>query len=260
MKQKIKALFIDLEGTLYFKSKQIEGADNTIKLLRQKGFILRFLTNTDSKSTHSIVKDLEDMGLDIHEEEIFTPITALRQFIKQNEGKKFHMLLSNELKNEFIKDISSDVYVDYVVVGDFRDAVSYESLNKAFQYIMEGAEIIALQKGKYFIRSNGYNIDTGAFVSLFEYASGKTAHVLGKPSVEFFNLALQNIGYQSSETAIIGDDITTDIVGARRCKSLPILVRTGKFNHITLEQSTEKPEYIVESIADIPKILEVYSL
>jgi ribonucleotide monophosphatase NagD (HAD superfamily) len=83
---------------------------------------------------------------------------------------------------------------------------------------------VALQKGRYFVREEGYFLDTGAFVAMLEYSSGKTARVLGKPSQEFFHLALSHVGCTPAEAAIVGDDINTDIAGAARTGALGVLV------------------------------------
>ena len=115
----------------------------------------------------------------------------MKLFAKQHYGKKFHLLLSTDLVNDLLNSgVTSEDRADYVVVGDMRECVDYPLLDKAFRIVMSGAEIIAMQKGRYSVGADGYHIDTGAFVKLLEYATGKEAIVLGKPSREFFGLAL----------------------------------------------------------------------
>ena len=54
---------------------------------------------------------------------------------------------------------------------------------------------------------------------------------------------------------IVGDDISTDILGAGIIGSRSILVCTGKFNENDLTMSNEKPDLIVDSVTDLPNIL-----
>lgn len=253
---KTRALLLDLDGTLYFKGAQISGANDVIGELRRKGFILRFLTNTDSCSATTLQLKVEQIGLAIDADEIFTPVTALQQFLRHNPGKNCLFLLSDELTAEFEHRRGRGDRVDYVVVGDFRQSVSYETLNTAFRHIMAGADIIALQKGRFFLNSTGVNLDTGAFVSLLEYASGKTACVLGKPAPEFFNFALDQIGYRADEVAIIGDDLSTDILGAKQIGATAILVRTGKYDAEALIQSNVQPDHVIDSVANLLKLMD----
>ncbi|GAA0389516.1 hypothetical protein GCM10009541_35780 [Micromonospora gifhornensis] len=46
----IRAVLLDLEGTLYANRRVIGGASDAIAELRERGLGVRFLTNTDSKT------------------------------------------------------------------------------------------------------------------------------------------------------------------------------------------------------------------
>lgn len=251
----LRALFIDLEGTLYFKGKQIPGAQTAIEELDRMGIQLRFLTNTDSKSTRNIHTYLRDMHLFVPEGAIFSAADAALEFLESHGAKRCHCLLSDELASTFAPYIGKRGPVDYVVIGDVQQVVSYDALDMAFRYIMSGAEILALQKGRYFVREDGYHLDTGAFVQLFEYASGKAARVLGKPSPGFFGAVMKQVGCAPTEVAVVGDDITTDLIGAKASGAWGILVRTGKFSCEALQESVVQPDVVVPSIAELPLAL-----
>jgi HAD superfamily hydrolase (TIGR01458 family) len=252
----VRVLLIDLDGTLYFRGRKIPGADQAIDDLRRRGFVLRFLSNTDSKSVPSIVRNVRSLGLPLSEEEVFSPAMALKLFAAQQPGKKFHLLLSSDLVSDLRRSgITSADVADYVVVGDVRECADYEMLDRAFRIIMSGAQIIGMQQGRYSVGPDGYHIDTGAFVRLLEYASGKEAIMLGKPSQEFFGLALQSCTCSPDEAAVVGDDVSTDIAGARAIGSLAILVRTGKAADMNTRPGDDVPDIIIDSIADLPRVL-----
>lgn len=251
----VRALLLDLDGTLYFRGEPIPHADQATAALREMGFQLRFLTNTDSKTASTLRRELGEMGLAVAEAEIFSAATAALRFLQERPGKRYYCLVSQELTAAFAPFHAAEGAVDYVVVGDFRDSVSYDLLNTAFRHVMAGAEIVALQKGRYFVSNEGYNLDTGAFVQLLEYSSGKTARVLGKPSAEFFSLVLEQMACSPEQVVVVGDDVTTDIVGARAVGASSVLVRTGKYADEALERSPIKPDYVVDSIVDVPQLL-----
>ena len=107
-----------------------------------------------------------------------------------------------------------------------------------------------MQKGRYFYDSTGKNLDTGAFVAMMEYATGKSSKVLGKPSESFFNMLLQDLKLKPSEIIIIGDDISTDIVGANNIGAMGVLVKTGKYmDQIKLDVAI--PDLVLDSVADL---------
>ncbi len=145
--------------------------------------------------------------------------------------------------------------MDYVIIGDAGDKLTYASLNRAFRHLNRGAELIALEKDRYWMAPDGLSLSAGPFIEALEFATGKTAVVMGKPSLTFFELALNDMGLRAQETAMIGDDIITDIGGAQCAGMKGILVRTGKFSEENLSQVEIAPEYIINSIADLKKII-----
>jgi ribonucleotide monophosphatase NagD (HAD superfamily) len=55
---------------------------------------------------------------------------------------------------------------------------------------------------------------------------------------------------------MVGDDLETDVVGARGLGMRAVLVRTGKFRPDAVETARIKPDGIVSSIAHLPEWLE----
>ena len=91
-------------------------------------------------------------------------------------------------------------------------------LNQAFNYVMNGAEILALHLGKYYKVDSGLRLDSGSIVKALEYATAKAAIVVGKPSIKFFKAALDDLNLDPNEVLMIGDDLDNDIYGAKRIK------------------------------------------
>ena len=92
-------------------------------------------------------------------------------------------------------------------------------------------------------------------MSALEYAAGIEAVVIGKPSPRFFKFAVSDMGFEPDEVAMIGDDIESDVGGAQRAGLRGVLVRTGKYRQRLVEKSTVVPDMIIESIADLPRLL-----
>jgi HAD superfamily hydrolase (TIGR01458 family) len=253
---RIKAVLLDLDCTIYFDGAPIPGASDALDRLAALGVSTLFLTNTDSKSPQAIRRGLLPMGLDIPESQLFTPASAALTYLGQRPGARCFGLLSPDLAGLLAPHLVEDGPVDHVIVGDSREFATYDRLNTAFRHIKAGAEILALQKGRYFIRGGNYNLDTGAFVTLLEFASGKNARVLGKPSPDFFRLALDTLGCAPHEAVVAGDDISTDIAGAKAIGAFSVLVRTGKYSLGRRDADAPQPDLVLDSIADLPATLE----
>ena len=67
-------------------------------------------------------------------------------------------------------------------------------------------------------------------------------------------LAVRHLGCPPGMIYMVGDDIDADICGAKNANINAILVKTGKFNEDLLSHSKIQPDYIIESIADLPRI------
>ena len=143
-----------------------------------------------------------------------------------------------------------------MIVGDLGERFDYAVLNRAFRLIVDGgAQLVALQRNRYWLRGDGLSLDVGPFVAALEYAADVEAVVVGKPAAAFFLLALSQLGADPAEAAMVGDDVESDIGGAVRAGLRGVLVRTGKFREETLAAADPPPTDIVASIADVPALL-----
>jgi ribonucleotide monophosphatase NagD (HAD superfamily) len=99
--------------------------------------------------------------------------------------------------------------------------------------------------------------DLGAFVSALEYASNKSAAVIGKPNANLFKLAVRSWTVSKSSVYVVGDDLDGDVLGAQNAGMKSILVKTGKFREENLENSKIVPDYIINSIADLSGLIQL---
>ena len=94
-------------------------------------------------------------------------------------------------------------------------------------------------------------IARGRSIVALEYATGTLAEVVGKPSPDFFEMALAELRASPDETAMIGDDINSDVGGAQNVDMMGVLVKTGKYREDVVEYSNVIPDLILESIAEL---------
>ncbi|MDQ7055611.1 MAG: TIGR01458 family HAD-type hydrolase [Persephonella sp.] len=241
---KIKGFLLDLDGVLYIIDRPVPGASETLKKLK-KIFTVRFITNTTTKPRRLVYQKLKNMGFEVREEEIFSALEATKQFLKEDDGGAFLILTDEALED--MKDIRKEP-VRYVVVGDARENFTYSNMNRAFRYLMEGAELVAAAKNRYFRDRDGkLSMDCGGFVVALEFATGKRQKLIGKPNKDFFLLAVKTMGLKPEEVAVVGDDIESDVKGGMDAGLKGILVKTGKFTPEDLKKGI-KPDLIVEDI------------
>lgn len=248
----VEAFLIDLDGVLYVDKTPIPGAKEALAQLEEMGYRRRFVSNTTSKSRGALAGFLGALGFEISREEIITPAVAAAALLRSGKERCF-LLTAPEVRKDFEEAgvAFAEEGVERVVVGDAEADFTYDRLNRAFRLVMEGARIIALEKDRYWMGAGGLNLAAGPFVAALEYASGREAEVVGKPSAEFFALALRDLGASPEEAAMIGDDISSDVGGAKNAGMTGILVRTGKYREEAVAMSGISPDLIVGSIAEL---------
>lgn len=249
----IKGILFDINGVFHIDNQPLDGVIEVIKQVKAE-LPCRFVTNTTTKSRQAFYQSLVDMKLPIEESEIISAPYAAVLYLRQLDSPSCHLLLSESVKSDFAEFEQCDTHPDVVVVGDIGDRWNYEIMNRVFKMLNNGAELIALHKGKYW-QAEGLQLDIGAFVTGLEYASGKTATIVGKPSASFFELALGELELSAEDVIMVGDDIDSDVGGAKRVGMKGILVKTGKYRAELADNSDVEPDRILESVVDIAEIL-----
>lgn len=253
----IQGFLIDLDGVLYVGNRAVDGAQDAIGFLRETGYPFRCVSNTTRKSRHSVASHLSSLGFEIPENHIFTPPLAAIAYMKKTGRTGYYLLATGDVDTDFeeIKKTGPGTKPDWVIIGDAGDKVTYDSMNTAFRFLMDGAELLALENDRYWMAESGLSLSAGPIVKALEYATGKSAAVMGKPSQTFFNLALEDMHLLPGQVAMIGDDIITDIGGAYHAGMKGILVRTGKFRSDSVDAADIKPACIIDSISRIQDVI-----
>jgi HAD superfamily hydrolase (TIGR01458 family) len=253
----IEGLLLDLSGVVYVQDEAVPGAAEALTKLRDRGLPIRLVTNTTMRPRRSILERLERLGIEADPAELITPATLAARRCAEAGYESVSLVVLDELREDLEGLEEADGTVDAVIVGDLGDRWDYEVLNQAFRKLMDGAELIALQKNRYWETSNGLSLDAGPFVSALEYATGREAEVMGKPSDAFFQLALSDLGVVADRAAMVGDDVEADVGGAMDAGLAGILVRTGKYREELVRESGIQPTATVDSIADVPGLLSI---
>ena len=252
--RKAKGFLFDLDGVFYQSGKPLPGAIDALSYLRKSNLPFRFLTNTTTKNRHTLQENLTNIGLACIENEIISAGFAGIDFLRKKGSPSCRFFITENLKQDYIEFEEDLENPEVIVIGDF-DEWTYDLLNEAFYHVMNGAEIIALHKGKYYKVDSGLRLDAGGFVAALEFATGQKAHVVGKPNKAFFQCALDDLSLTPEDVVMFGDDLINDVQGAQNHRIPGILVKSGKYHEGMVESSGINPDGLIDSIADLPTIL-----
>lgn len=257
------AYLFDLDGTLYVGSDPVPGAAETLDRLRHRGVPFRFVTNTTTRPRAELADRLREFGIAASPEEIHTPIIAAAALLHElgcrtvapfSPVGSLHDLGAVTLVGG-VTGRAAAARPDAVLIGDLGERWSYTLMQEAFEYLLDGAALVALSRDRYFRREGGLALDAGPFVAGLEYAVGREATLVGKPSASFFHAAAAELGGPVG-VAMVGDDLWSDIRGAQQAGLAGWLVRTGKYRADVLRESGIVPDRIVNSVADVASPVE----
>lgn len=256
MQHPIKSILFDIDGTLVARGKVLPGACEAVNWVRQQGLAVRFLTNITGRDPEHIAAALKKQGLTIDGNEIQTATTACVEYLKLRPGRTCHLMIPPSVRHLFDGIPTDDHKPDVVVISDIGEQFNFRVLNQAFLMLRDGAELVVPQKGLFWFDHDGPKLDCGSFIVGLEAATGKTAIVTGKPTELFFQRALSNVSCSASEALIIGDDVGTDILGAKNIGAKSLLVGTGKYMRGAECTSSIRPDYFLPTLEGLSHLLE----
>jgi len=254
--KQIRGLLIDIDGTVTEAHNLVPGAPKALDLLRARKVPYRLVTNTTSKPRSAILTQMRSLELDIPADFVITAPIVGRDYLLERGLTRCYPLMKDSLREDFEGIEFVECSPQAVLVGDLGGELTYQALNSSFRFLLdENVAFITLARNRYYRGSDGLCLDVGATVAALEYATERTAVLVGKPASEFFLVACRSMGLAPEETIVIGDDLEADIGGALAAGCGGVLVRTGKFRPEQLENASVHPDRILDSLADLSELL-----
>lgn len=242
-----QAIFFDLSGVLYEGDSVFPGAVGAVQAALGEGKVVRYVTNTATRSEADIRSKLERLGFPVEDGQLYTAPRAARDYAAERNLRAL-CLVHPAILDSF-DDLATEEDPDCVILGDAREGLSYDALNRAFRVCMDGAPLIGIGRNKYFSADGQLMLDAGAFIAALEWAAGLEAVIMGKPSEAFFRQVVASSGCEAKDCLMIGDDVNGDVVGAINAGLQGCLVRTGKYRSSD-DDALPVSAQIVDSIAD----------
>lgn len=257
MNTKIPVL-IDFDGVIKLGNKIAGDAEEFFSFLKENEIPFFLISNSTLRTSEEMLEFVQKNGIraDIP---AMTAVDATLSYVRDNY-KKVSVYCRDHIKPLFAEFDENDD-PEAVVLGDIAEKWTYETMNKIFRKVWNGADIIAMHKNRYW-EPDGKTLtmDAGAFITAIEYAASKEAIVIGKPSPIYFQTALKQLGFKpDSEFFMIGDDVESDIEAAQKIGGKGILVYTGKTEY-PLKDDTINPDFEAMNLNEILRIIKKFQI
>ncbi len=200
---------LDLDGVIWTGTDPIPGADEAVKLLRDQGRDVVFVTNNSFATIAEQERKLASFGIDATGV-VITSAQAGASLVEPGErvfvlgGPGIREALSE--RGAEVVDVDGAVHADAILVGLDWD-LSYERLRAAVQAVLGGARFIATNTDPTYPTERGLFPGAGALVAAVAAATGLAPVVAGKPHAAQASLVRGRFG---NDGVMVGDRPDTD--------------------------------------------------
>jgi 4-nitrophenyl phosphatase len=276
------AVLLDLDGTIYFEEHPLPGAVELICRLQERGKPYACLTNSTS-SPERIAARLSRMGVTVDAAHIYTAAAAACDYVMEHFGgqsapppsgtepapppvqavrsagearvpRVFN--LSTEGVHETLDGRvrwvnSSDEPCDVVIAGVMLNVYATDDRQRqAMILLRKGARLVGICADRVYPSPRGLEFGVGAMCAMLSYASGATPVFCGKPEAFFFKELCRRLGVSPERAVLLGDNLESDIAGAKGVGMTAGLVLTGVSTRADVERVPGhlRPDFLMEGL------------
>ena len=247
----VEGLLLDIDGVLSVSWEPLPGSVDAMAWIAEH-VPFRLITNTTTHTRRDLAATLRRAGFDVGADRIVTAVTATAGYLREHHPDASVYVLTDGDPGEDldVRRVDAPEGADVIVLGGASGEFSYDTVNRVFRRLMDGAMLVGMHRNLYWRTARGWELDAGAYIAGLEEATGTTAAICGKPARAYFDAALAQLGVPADRAAMVGDDIVNDIEGARAAGLTGVLVRTGKFQEADLAKGA--PDVVLGSLAEVP--------
>ena len=277
--ENIEAVVFDMDGVLRIGNKIINNAQEVLETLIENNIKTMIVTNECRYTVNELKEDLNELGLTIPEEcHFYTAGLSARDYLEKKllrfPNKNFTICVVGELglystirelnmyANFNLEDNPKNIKKNdkvFLILGTVN-RIKINHLNKILDWVKAGAKVITTcvdttdpsSKGDFnlgmpshTLHMVGYNIKTKS------YSTGKP-HPIHKEKI------MKTLRIENPENVLfVGDTMYSDIQLAEESNFKSCLVLSGNSKKETIDQYVTEPDYIVNNVNDILKLLRL---
>jgi 4-nitrophenyl phosphatase len=254
----LDSLILDMDGVLWRGPEPMPGLVSFFETMRRHGIGFVLATNNSTRTVAQFVDRLTDLGVQLGPEQVITSACAAADYLLTVAERGANVYAVGEeglkvaLESRGFRVTAQGA--DFVVVGLDRD-FTYDKLSVAMGLIWNGARYIGTNPDLTLPTPGDPLPGAGSVLAAISAATGVEPTIIGKPQAFIFQQALARLGTRPERTAMVGDRMETDILGAQNAGLRTILVLSGVTNLEQLAQSAIQPDWVLDDICALAAAL-----
>ena len=222
MLESLRGFVFDLDGCVWTGNVLSPGAGETLAALAAAGRKLAFISNNSRATGAELAARLRGLGVNVADHQSLTPLDIIGRVIAEAYGRSRVLVMGADELARAVAGAGHEIVemrryrqASVVVVGNDFD-LTYERLTAAARAASAGAPLVTPNiDPRLPIEDGDFLPGCGAIVRAVATAAGRPVVVVGKPEPPLFRVALERLGLQPPETAMVGDSLPSDIRGGR---------------------------------------------
>lgn len=253
---------LDVDGTVLRGDEAIPGARDGVRRLRTAGVDRLYVTNNPTHPPESYVDRLRDASVEATAAPVVTSGVVTAHWLeRQYHGEAVAVVgedgLEAQLEDADVRLVPSASTADAVVVSMDR-GFDYDRLCEAFWAVSDPDVGFVGTDPDMVVPAPERDVPgSGAIINAVAGVADREPDVvLGKPSEPTRRLVEDRLGAPPESCLLVGDRLDTDIAMGERAGMTTVLVRTGVTDADDLAASDVRPDYVLDSLADLDQVLK----
>ena len=253
----MKLYLFDMDGTLYIGNRLFSFTKELLSAITNAGAKYLFMTNNSSKSVADYIAKLEKLGISAQRDDFITSSQATAYYLKKyHSGKTLYVCGTESFKKELQMEgfvVSEDITQTQCIVMGFDTELTFQKLHDVSYLLLTQPELAYIATNPDLVCPTEFGSvpDCGSVCEMIFNATGRRPVVIGKPSPLMPELAMERWNIAKENTCVIGDRIYTDIQSGLNAGITGILVLSGETTPEILENSPNKPHFVLKDASEI---------
>ena len=228
--RRCRGFLIDMDGTIYIDDVLVPGAHELLAHLDGYGLRYVFVTNNSSARARDYHARLARLGIHVAPEQVITSGDATLSYLRRHTGHRSAYVVGTPAFEDECRDqgLALDAADPDCVVVAFDKTLTFAKLERACSLLFAGKPYYATHPDKTCITARGLIPDIAAIIAACDAVTGRLPKIIGKPYPEMVDAALERLGTSIDDTAIIGDQLDTDMAMAAASRTLGVLMMSGE--------------------------------
>jgi HAD superfamily hydrolase (TIGR01450 family) len=253
---KFEVVLLDLDGTVYHEDHPLPGAVELIRKFQREQRRFACLSNS-AASPLRVMGRLQKMGVDVPPDAIYTAAAAACDYVLQHFGPRPRVFnLATESVQEMLDGMVDWVQTggepcDVVIAGSPSNVYATEERQRtALLLLRHNAALVGLCADRVYPSPRGLEFGSGSQCAMLSYAANIKPFFCGKPERIFFTELCDRLKVEPSRCVLIGDNLESDVFGAKKVGMATVLVLSGVTRRRDLRalKKEDQPDFVLDDL------------